>query len=125
LRIPELVHQEQTGEGIRARQIRVRESFLQMTHAYMTRPDWGVIAAVFVVDCGASGVAYEVQPMEDAVGMGVVGMLPAVATSRTRTYTRTTWVRTSRWVDTAERMMGVRRRVQCVKQSDVLLMGVD
>jgi hypothetical protein len=30
--------------------------------------------------------------------MGVVGMLPAVATLRTKTCTRTTRVRTSRWI---------------------------
>jgi hypothetical protein len=71
-------------------------------------PDPGVTVAVsaVVVDCGAYGVAYEVRPTEDAVGMGVVGMPLAVATSRTRTCTRTTRVRTSRRVDTADRMRG-------------------
>lgn len=66
--------------------------------------DQGASAVVSAVVCGASEVAYEVRPTEDAVG--VVGMLPAVATSRTRTCTRITRVRTSRRADTPERMMG-------------------
>ncbi len=61
--------------------------------------------AVSVVDYVASGVDHEVRPTEDAGVMGVVGTLPAVATSRTRICIRTTRVRTSRQVDTAERMM--------------------
>ncbi len=36
------------------------------------------------VDSGDSGVAYEVHPTEDAVVMGVAGVLAAVETSRTR-----------------------------------------
>ncbi len=63
-------------------------------------------AAVSVVDYVASGVDYEVRPTEDAQGMGVVDTLPAVATFRTRICIKTTRARTSRRVDTAERMMG-------------------
>ena len=58
--------------------------------------DRGVTAAVSVVDCGACEVAYEVRPTEGAVGLGAVVILPEVATSRTRTCTRTTRVRTSK-----------------------------
>jgi hypothetical protein len=47
------------------------------------------------------------QSREDAMIMGVMGMLPAVATVRTRTCTRTTRVRTSRWVDTARHMWDI------------------
>ena len=63
--------------------------------------------AVSVVDCVASVVDYEARPMEDTEVMDVVGMLLAVATSRTRICIRITRVRTSRRVDTVvERMMG-------------------
>jgi hypothetical protein len=65
-------------------------------------------AVVSVVDCVASVVDYEARPMEDAEVMDVVvvGTLLAVATSRTRICIRITRVRTSRRVDTVERMMG-------------------
>jgi hypothetical protein len=64
-------------------------------------------AAVSVVDYVASVVDYEARPMEDAEEvMDVVGMLLAVATSRTRICIRITRVRISRREDTAvERMM--------------------
>jgi hypothetical protein len=66
----------------------------------------GGTAAVSAVDCEACGVAYEVRPMEDvAVGMGVVGILPAVAFSRTRNCTSPTEVRTSKQVSIAEHMI--------------------
>jgi hypothetical protein len=72
-----------------------------------------VTGAASVVDCVASVVDYEARPMEDAEVMDVVvvavvvGMLLAVATSRTRICIRITRVRTSRRVDTAvRRMMG-------------------
>ena len=62
-----------------------------------------VTAAVSVVACV---VDYEARSMEDVVGMDVVGTLLAVATSRTRICIRITRVRTSRRVDTVDRMMG-------------------
>jgi len=62
-----------------------------------------VTAAVSVVACV---VDYEARSMEDVVGMDVVGTLLAVATSRTRICIRITQVRTSRRVDTVDRMMG-------------------
>ena len=65
-----------------------------------------VSVVVTAVGCVALVVDYEARPMEDAEVMGVVGTLLAVATSPTRIYIRITRVRTSRRVDTVERMMG-------------------
>jgi hypothetical protein len=66
--------------------------------------DQGGTAAVSVVDCEACGVAYEVRPTEDAVGMGVVGIMPALAAFRSRTCTRSIRVRTSKQADMAGHM---------------------
>jgi hypothetical protein len=64
-------------------------------------------AAVSVVDCVASVADYEARPTEeDAEVMDVVVTLLVVATSRTRICIRITRDRTSRRVDTVERMMG-------------------
>jgi hypothetical protein len=65
-----------------------------------------VTAAVSVVDCVACVVDYEARSMEDAEVMDVVGTLLAVASSRTRICIRITRARSSRRVDTVERMMG-------------------
>jgi hypothetical protein len=62
-----------------------------------------VTAVASAVDCVGS-VDYEARTMEDVV-MDVVGTLLAVAISRTRICIRITRVRTSRRVDTVERMM--------------------
>jgi hypothetical protein len=65
-----------------------------------------VTAAVSVVDCVASVVDYEGRSLEDAEVMDVVGTLLGVASSRIRICIRITRVRTSRRLDTVERMIG-------------------
>ena len=65
-----------------------------------------VTAVLSVVGCVAPVVDYGARPTEDAELMDVVDTLLVVATSRTRICIRITRVRTSRRVDTVERMMG-------------------
>ena len=70
--------------------------------------DPGVIAAVSVVECGASEAAHEVRLMEGAVVMDAADMLLVAVTSRNKTCTETTQVRAaSRQVDTVKDMVGI------------------